>query len=51
MIGFFNNKVCGVDEMVDQIKVLAWHWSLNRLKIEPCLYYEWCWNSRESLIR
>lgn len=42
----FNNITIGVDEMVDQIKVLSWQWSLARLKIVTCLFYEWCWNPR-----
>lgn len=25
----FNEKVCGVDEMVEQVKVILWHWSLS----------------------
>lgn len=40
----FNEKVCGVDEMVEQVKVILWHWSLSRLKIATCLFYEWNWN-------
>lgn len=24
----FNNKIFGVDELVEQIKVLSWQWSL-----------------------
>jgi hypothetical protein len=42
----FNNKVKEVEEMVEEVKVLSWQWSLNRLKIPSCLFYEWCWNSR-----
>lgn len=47
----FNDKVKEVDEMVEEIKVLLWNWSLNRLKISSCLFYEWCWNPRECLGR
>jgi hypothetical protein len=28
----FNNNVKEVDEMVEEIKMLSWNWSLNRLK-------------------
>lgn len=35
-----NNKVMEVDELVDKIKVLNWYWSMNRLKIATCLFYE-----------
>lgn len=45
----FNNKIIGVEEMVDQIKVLSWQWSLARLKIATCMFYEWCWNPRYCL--
>jgi len=45
----FNDKVFEVEELVDQIKVLSWHWSLARLRIEPCLFYEWCWNPQFCL--
>jgi len=45
----FYNKVSGVEEMVDRVKVLSWQWSLNRLKIVTCLLYEWCWNPRFCL--
>jgi len=36
---------------VDEVKALAWCWALSRLSIASCLYYEWCWNPRECLIR
>lgn len=45
----FNSKTSETQEVVDQIKVLAWQWSLDRLKIETCLFYEWCWNPRFCL--
>ena len=47
----FNDKVYEVMNIVDEIKVLSWRWSLARLKIPACLYYEWCWNPRECLMR
>ena len=47
----FNNGVVDLDDLVENIKVLWWHWSLSKLKIASCLYYEWCWNPRECLIR
>jgi hypothetical protein len=27
--------------IVDDVKVLSWKWSLERLKILPCLFYKW----------
>jgi hypothetical protein len=32
----FNNKI----REVEQIKAVAWHWSMNRLKIASCLFYK-----------
>jgi hypothetical protein len=45
----FNDKSVEVAELVDQLKVLSWQWALSRLKIEVCLFYEWCWNPRFCL--
>jgi hypothetical protein len=47
----FNNIVKEVDEMVEQIKVVSWNWSINRLNIASCLFYEWCWNPHDCLVR
>jgi hypothetical protein len=47
----FNNVISGIDEMVEQVKVISWHWCMNRVKIPTCLFYEWCWNPRECLSR
>lgn len=27
--------------------MLSWQWSLQRLKIPSCLFYEWSWDSRD----
>jgi hypothetical protein len=40
----FNNVVMEPLELVEEIKVLSWRWSVDRLKITPCLYYEWSWD-------
>jgi hypothetical protein len=40
----FNNVITDPLELVEQAKILAWRWSADRLKITPCLYYEWCWD-------
>jgi len=47
----FNNGTFDVEEVVENIKVLSWSWSLHRLKIGPSLFYEWCWNPHECLLR
>jgi hypothetical protein len=40
----FNNKVICAVECAETIKVLTWKWSAHKLKILPCLYYEWVWD-------
>jgi len=45
----FNNVVSSTKEIFDEIKVLSWRWSLYRIKILSCLFYEWCRNSRFCL--
>jgi hypothetical protein len=47
----FNNGGFEIEELVDNIKVLAWFWSWSKLKIASCLYYEWCCYPRECLPR
>jgi hypothetical protein len=37
----FNAIKKDVSEIVEEIKVLSWKWSVDCLKILPCLYYEW----------
>ncbi|GAU39533.1 hypothetical protein TSUD_37860 [Trifolium subterraneum] len=27
--------------IVDEIKVMSWKWCLARMKVSPCLFYEW----------
>jgi len=39
------------EEVVDEIKVVSWVWTLSRLKIASFLFYEWTWNPRECLNR
>ncbi|GAU17401.1 hypothetical protein TSUD_232770 [Trifolium subterraneum] len=37
--------------IVDEIKVMSWKWSLARLKVSPCLFYEWTWDPGDCLQR
>jgi hypothetical protein len=39
------------DQVVDDIKVISWKWSLGRLKILPCLFYEWTWDPGDCFMR
>lgn len=47
----FNNSTCGIEEVVEAIKALAWRWVLNRLNLPACMFYEWNWNSQDCLLR
>jgi hypothetical protein len=38
-------------EVVEEIKVLSWNWSMDCLKISPCLFYEWCWDPGDCFKR
>ncbi|CAJ2669139.1 unnamed protein product [Trifolium pratense] len=38
----FNNLEVKPCEIIEEVKVTSWKWSLERLKISPCLFYEWC---------
>ncbi|GAU51627.1 hypothetical protein TSUD_140380 [Trifolium subterraneum] len=37
--------------IVDDIKVLSWKWSLMRLKVSSCMFYEWSWDPGDCLLR
>jgi len=47
----FWNEVKYVDVLLSDIMVLSWRWSLTRLTMQTCLYYEWSWNPLECLRR
>jgi hypothetical protein len=38
-------------EVVESIKVLRWKWSLGKLKLHPCMFYEWTWDPCNCLTR
>jgi hypothetical protein len=40
----FSNKVFIAADCVEEIKLLTWKWSVHKLKILPCLFYEWVWD-------
>jgi hypothetical protein len=37
--------------IVEDVKVMSWKWSLGRLKILPCLFYEWTWDPGNCFLR
>lgn len=47
----FNNGVITGEELVEEVKVLSWHWSFTWLKIPACFFYEWVWNPRDFCVR
>ena len=47
----FNNRNPEVVDIVEDIKVLTWLWSLELSAMSPCMFYEWCWSPRECLMR
>jgi hypothetical protein len=47
----FANGVFIPASVIDNIKVLSWKWCLSRLKVTPCLYYEWIWDPGDCLMR
>lgn len=36
----FNNKEKGVDEIVEEVKAMSWHWDLSKQKVASCLFYD-----------
>jgi hypothetical protein len=47
----FANEVVNPYALVEEIKVVSWKWSLARLKLKPCLFYEWVWDPGDCLSR
>jgi len=45
----FNNITKGVEDLVEEIKVLSWRWMLGRMKISVCMFSEWEWNPSDCL--
>jgi len=37
----FKDQASNVEDIVEDVKVLSWRWSFNRIKIPVCLFYEW----------
>jgi hypothetical protein len=47
----FNGVVTDPLDLVEEIKVLSWRWSMDCLKISPCLFYEWTWDPGDCFLR
>jgi hypothetical protein len=38
-------------EILEEIKVMSWKCCLARLKVAPCMFYEWTWDPGDCLMR
>jgi hypothetical protein len=47
----FASGVFSPRAIVEEIKVVSWKWSLTRLKVLPCMYYEWLWDPGDCFLR
>ncbi|GAU40270.1 hypothetical protein TSUD_60610 [Trifolium subterraneum] len=47
----FEDEDKNLSAVIDAIKVTSWKWRLIRLKVSPCLFYEWSWDPRDCLAR
>jgi hypothetical protein len=47
----FNGVVTEPMNLVEEIKVLSWRWSMNCLKISHCIFYEWSWDPGNCFLR
>jgi len=47
----FNGRNMDVEAIVEEIKVWSWKWSLDRMPMPPCMFYEWCWSPKDCLVR
>ncbi|PNY12961.1 pantothenate synthetase [Trifolium pratense] len=45
----FHNVLKNPIEIVDEIKMLTWKWSVEKLKIILCHFYEWIWDPVNAL--
>ncbi|GAU44464.1 hypothetical protein TSUD_286560 [Trifolium subterraneum] len=47
----FNNVAGVVEDAVDMIQRISWHWFVSITAKGPCLLYEWIWNPGECMFR
>jgi hypothetical protein len=47
----FASGLFSARDIVEDIKVMSWKWSLARIKIFPCMFYEWAWDSGDCLLQ
>jgi hypothetical protein len=47
----FKGANFAVGDIVEEVKVISWRWTLSRIFIPTCLFFEWCWNPQVCLAR
>ncbi|GAU14204.1 hypothetical protein TSUD_307640 [Trifolium subterraneum] len=47
----FNNVAGVVEDAVENIQRLSWHWFLSNTAKGSCLLYEWIWNPGDCMLR
>jgi len=47
----FHNVEKEAEELVEEVKLLSWKWTLSIVKVPSFLFYEWNWNPRDCLTR
>jgi hypothetical protein len=47
----FNDKEVNVEELFDKIQISSWKWLIAKKISAPCLFYEWCVNPLDCIVR
>jgi hypothetical protein len=47
----FNDKEVNVEELFDKIQISLWKWLIAKKIRAPCLFYEWCVNPLDCIVR
>jgi hypothetical protein len=47
----FNGVEKEYKDIVEDVKVLSWKWSVDRLKVTQSLFHEWCWDPGDCFLR
>jgi hypothetical protein len=47
----FSTKIVTLDEIFDRIRLVSWKWLLAKKVSTPCLFYEWCIDPLDCIVR
>jgi hypothetical protein len=47
----FSSKFVTLDEIFDRIRLVSWKWLLAKKISSPCLFYEWCIDPFDCIVR